>query len=301
VPLLSIVIPTYDRPVLLGGAIASALRQTLDGSGDDIEVIVVDDGSPEPVAVPDHPRLRLVRLPENRGVAAARNAGAEAARGRWLTYLDDDDELLPSFAETSLRALAETTLPAPVAALSGLLVVREDGTVVETRMPPTIPRGGHFNLERVAPDLSFFSKQTLVVEREVLLDVGGYDEALRTREHTDLFLRLNPVCSLLGVPVVAYRHLSHGRSRLSKDPASRQCHFERLVRKHDALLRAHPRGFARFLFEHAVTSWEMGQRTASAASVLRAARHDPVHTAALLASVTLRRRWTAGTPTPTAS
>ncbi len=125
-PILSIIIPTYNRSHLLRRAVNSALAQTVE----DIEVIVVDDASPESVQLPEHPKLRIIRLLENSGGAAARNAGAKAARGRWITYLDDDDELLLHMVKVSLEALAKTNLPKPVAAISSIEVFNEDGEVI---------------------------------------------------------------------------------------------------------------------------------------------------------------------------
>ena len=283
-PRLSIVIPTYDRPALLPRAIASALAQTLE----DIEVVVVEDASPTPAVLPDDPRVRRVRLDENVGVSGARNAGAEAATSPYVTFLDDDDELLPYFAETALDALSETTLPGPVAALSGMAVVREDGSPIETRIPPTVPRGGHFQFEPIAPEFSYFSKQTLVVERSLLLNLGGYDSSVNARELPDLMLRLSPVCSILGIPTVGYRHYVHGGARVSGNPERRQLIFERLVEKHKQVLRDHPLGFSTFLFQHAVTLWALSERSAAVRNGVRAARVAPVHTSALLASTLLR-------------
>lgn len=283
-PRLSIIIPTYHRPRLLPRAIASALAQT----EADIEVIVVEDGSPEPAVLPDDPRVRRVHLEKNVGVAGARNAGTEAATSSYTTYLDDDDELLPHFAATALDALAETTLPSPVAALSGMEVVREDGSLVETRIPPTLPRGSHFQFEPIAPEFSYFSKQTLVVERDLMLQIGGYDPHVAARELTDLMLRLSPVCSILGIPTVGYRHTVHSGDRVSDDVERRKLIFERLVAKHDAVLREHPHGFSTFLFQHAVTLWSLGERRDAIRSALRATRVAPVHTSALLASTVLR-------------
>ncbi|MCA1993391.1 MAG: glycosyltransferase, partial [Coleofasciculus sp. S288] len=126
-PLLSIIIPTHNRPHLLRRAVQSALEQTMD----DLEVIVIDDASAEPVNLNEHPKLRIIRLPVNGGIAVVRNVGARAAQGRWLAYLDDDDQLLPHMATVSLDALASTTLPKPVAVLSGMEVVSEDGEVLQ--------------------------------------------------------------------------------------------------------------------------------------------------------------------------
>ncbi|TVP59428.1 MAG: glycosyltransferase family 2 protein [Nodularia sp. (in: Bacteria)] len=273
-PLLSIIIPTYNRPQLLPRAVKSALAQTLE----DIEVIVVDDASNQPVNLPAHPQLKIIRLSKNGGTAAARNIGAKTARGRWITYLDDDDELLPHMAQVSLEALSNTTLSKPVAVLSSLEVVNQDGKFVSQRIPPTLPRGSHFFLEEIESGMSFFSKQTLVVEREIFLSIGGYDESFTSRVHTEMFLRLNPICSILGLSTVSYRLYIHDGPRISRDPLLRQVNFERLVYKHKSLLLQHPQAFAQFLYEHAVRSFELGQKRAALATLLWALQLAPKNT-----------------------
>jgi len=290
-PLLSIIITTYNRPHLLGRAVRSALGQTVT----DLEVVVVDDGSTEPVTLAEQPRLRMVRLPVNHGLSAARNVAATSARGRWISYLDDDDQLFPHFAEVSLNALAQTTLPRPVAALSGLEAVNRDGAPIRTHLPPTLPRGSYFGLEKIDPRLSFFSKQTLVVEREVLLGIHGFDEAFSALPYTEMFLRLNPVCSIVGVPVVTYRQFIHQGPRLSSDPSRRQSDFGRLISRHKALFDARPRVFADFALRHAHSLYNLGQYRAAVASVCSTARSHPFSTFAGITSVLWRKlRWHRG-------
>ncbi len=107
-PTVSVVIPTYDRPELLEASVESVLAQTFD----DLELIVVDDASPEPVA----PRLRsamrderltVIRHETNEGANAARNTGIAAASGRVLTFLDDDDRWSARKLERQLTAFEE--------------------------------------------------------------------------------------------------------------------------------------------------------------------------------------------------
>ena len=264
--LLSIIIPTYNRPQFLPRAVESALQQTVE----EVEVIVVDDGSEEPVTLPKHSQLKVIRLSQNSGNAVARNVGLKAAKGQYVTYLDDDDQLLPNMAQVSLDALKNTTLPQPVAALSGLEVIKPDGELIDRRLPPTLPLGSHFFLEDIEPEKSYFSKQTLVVERELLLEIGGYDETFTSRVHTEMFLRLNPVCSILGLPTVTYQLTAHEGERISRNPALRQVNFERLVNKHESLFKLHPKTFASFLCDHAERSLELGQPKAATLSILRA-------------------------------
>lgn len=266
-PLLSIVITTRDRPTLLPAAIRSALDQTLE----ELEVVVVDSASRHPVTVPRDPRLRVVRC-DRPGTAAARNAGVRASRGRWIACLDDDDRLHAHMAEVSLEALADTPLPFPVAVVSGVEVFGPDGRVLERRLPPTRERGSYFSLEPLEPGLSYRTKQTLVVERDVLLAIGGWDESFRSLVNTDLFLRLNPVCSIAGLPEVTYQHVEHGGYRLSGDPVLLAESFARLERKHRAAFDARPLGHAQVLRAHACRLRELGRKRAAAAAERRAVR-----------------------------
>jgi Glycosyl transferase family 2 len=280
---LSIIIPTRDRPQLLPRAVESALSQTMT----DLEVIVVDDASTQPVDLPIEPRLRVIRLSMPRGGAGARNVGTEAARGRWVAYLDDDDCLLPHMAAVSLEAIALATLPPPVAVISGIDVVDDAGKTLETRLPPpSRPRGCHFALEALEPGKSYNTKQTLVVEREIILQLGGWDETFRSRVHTELFLRLNPACSIVGLPVVTYQLYEHPGARVSRNTNLRQESFQRLIDKHEAIFRAHPQTFANFVYEHARMLYRMGDKSQALSSVFWAMQIAPLPTIKKLV-----RRW----------
>jgi glycosyltransferase involved in cell wall biosynthesis len=102
---LSIVIPCYNDGDFLDEAVASALAQTLE----DVEIIVVDDGSNDPetvrvlAALPSQ-QVRVLRQ-ENAGVSAARNNGIAHANGEYILPLDADDKLRPSFAQHAVEAL----------------------------------------------------------------------------------------------------------------------------------------------------------------------------------------------------
>ena len=92
--MISVIIPTYNRPQFTARAVRSVLAQTWR----DLEIIVVDDCSSEPFtpgAIDEDPRVRVVRHEVNRGVGAARNTGVQAARGEIIALLDSDDYWLP--------------------------------------------------------------------------------------------------------------------------------------------------------------------------------------------------------------
>lgn len=125
-PLVSVVIPTFGRPDLVRRAVDTVLAQTMT----DLEVIVVVDGDDPPTqaalgAISD-PRLRVIVQPTKGGAARTRDAGALAATGDWVAFLDDDDEWLPEKLERQL-AVAPS---GPVILMARSRVVTPTGTFV---------------------------------------------------------------------------------------------------------------------------------------------------------------------------
>jgi hypothetical protein len=102
-PEVSIILPTYNRADTIMRAVDSVLNQIFH----DWELIIIDDGSTDATSRLDFaidPRIRLIRQ-KNQGVAAARNAGFAAARGRFIAFLDSDDEWFPCFLGLALGFL----------------------------------------------------------------------------------------------------------------------------------------------------------------------------------------------------
>jgi glycosyltransferase involved in cell wall biosynthesis len=104
-PRVTVITPAYDAAATVGEAVTSALAQTVS----DLEVVVVDDGSSEPVAAAlaglRDSRLRVIRSDVNRGVSVTRNRAVAAARGGLLAQLDADDLWRPDHLEAVLPAL----------------------------------------------------------------------------------------------------------------------------------------------------------------------------------------------------
>lgn len=114
-PRISIIMPAYNSAATIGAALASVVAQTFT----DWEALIVDDGSTDPLAsalagFAADPRIRLLRLAQNSGVCAARNAGLDAACGEFVAFLDADDAWLPEKLAWQLAACLESADPRQV-------------------------------------------------------------------------------------------------------------------------------------------------------------------------------------------
>jgi len=158
-------------------------------------VIVVDDGStdasPAFLATLHDPRYRVFRNERSLGVSAARNRGAAAAAGDWITFLDDDDALRPEALALLQRRMASN--PA-LDFMWGSRVTHEidtAGRVIARREDDwngaaATVRGSSF-LDVV---LHIATSSAFTIRRSVLQAVGGFDERLRRSEDRDLFIAL---------------------------------------------------------------------------------------------------------------
>ena len=133
--IVSVIIPSLNRPKIAIAAVKSALAQTLKS----IEVIVVVDGPDETTITElqkiDDPRLKVKPLPINVGCADSRNAGVEAAGGEWIAFLDDDDEWLPQKLEIQLAAAQKSASTFPIIASRYLAKVPMNEFVLPKRLP----------------------------------------------------------------------------------------------------------------------------------------------------------------------
>ncbi|MDQ1535079.1 MAG: hypothetical protein QOF28_2840, partial [Actinomycetota bacterium] len=183
--LVSVVVPTRNRGALLTRTVSNILQQ----SGPPIEVLVVDDGSDDDTAqylaaITDH-RVRLLRHVRPLGVSAARNRGVAAATGAWVAFLDDDDLWAPDKLALQLQALAQV----PKARWSCTSAV-----VVDTRLRllgwQRAPCGTDVSDDVLAHNPVPGGASTVMARRQLVLDVGGFDEGLSVLADWDLWVRL---------------------------------------------------------------------------------------------------------------
>lgn len=173
-------------------AICSALDQTLAPT----EVIVVDDGTPQPIplkALPDDKRVHLIRLEANLGPAAARNAGIAVAKGEWIAFLDSDDFWYPNKLATQSK-LAQT-----VDDQDRVVFVTGWATIREGRISSMIAPRGANGLHDFALGCWFCPGSTSLLHRSVFELVGPFDADLRRLEDYEWHLRFGRVGGRLAV------------------------------------------------------------------------------------------------------
>lgn len=180
-PSVSVVIPTFNRARVLSRALSSVLAQTFQ----DFEVHVIDDGSTDEtrrmVGEFSDPRINTVALPVQGGAAAARNKGIEQARGKYVAFLDSDDEYLPSFLEVLVGYMEEATSD-EAAVLPSYWVPSVDGATREVRRLSSLQ---YWELLRFRQ-----ATKPFVVARTEALRGVWFDPLLVSYQEWDLFMRL---------------------------------------------------------------------------------------------------------------
>lgn len=178
---IDVVILTWNDGTLLDTAVRSALASC----GVDVRVIVVDNGSAPPAAVPSDARVSLVRNEENAGVAGGRNQGAAVGDAPLLCFLDSDAELAPHSLDTLCRALVEDGVAVAVPVFTDQPPEASAGRAPTLRVKVARGLGRRSTYEPMRPspqarywDVDFGIGACQVIRRDVFEDAGRLDESI---------------------------------------------------------------------------------------------------------------------------
>ena len=240
---ISVVVPTYNRARLMGATLDSLARQT----HRPIEVVVVDDGSTDETEAAVRQWMASAGGLEttylktiNQGAAAARNAGVEAARHGWVTFLDSDDVAHPDWLAALMGA-------ADGKALTTCGSVRRDAEGRELGV--TLPSSRSTVFADV--DVNFLCG-AYALRRDLFERVGGFDASLPANQHTDLGIR---VCDALDwgagqigvVEAVKVELVNHGGDKIRSDYDAVYRGTAQFIGKHQGLLARNAPARARYL------------------------------------------------------
>ena len=213
--MVSIIIPTFGRPLLLKRAIESCLNQTFDN----LEIIVVDDngvGKENQLETEiiisefiESGKVRYFPLKENRGGATARNYGAEMSNGEYLCFLDDDDEFYPSKIKKQVEKF-NTSFHKPSIVGCYADITTESGRLI--RLEKTDIKGDVYNNQLMN---NICTTSIAMVNSKYFKKAGGFDDVSSSQEHR-LFIKIlsiNPYYDYVPESLVRIYH--HSGERIS--------------------------------------------------------------------------------------
>lgn len=228
---VSIVIPTRNRRHRL---LAAGLRSARMQEDVRLEILVVDDASTDGTidALEGIEDVTLLRQPQQKGQAAARNRGLAAATAPWVAFLDDDDLWSP----VKLRQqLAVATATGADLVSCGTVVVDDRRTVISELAPPE-PAGLY---ERLLFDNDMHAgASSVMVRRELAIDVGGFDEGFSHLTDWDLWVRLCRVCRFAATEEVLLAYVLHGGNQVIVDRGAVQRELRLFNDKHRSQMDA---------------------------------------------------------------
>lgn len=232
-PLVSVVIPTYNRPELLVLAVQSVLAQTFQN----FEIIIVDDGESVETVVQEikDPRITYIKNPKSLGGAGARNRGASLAHGTLIAFLDDDDLWVPEKLCIQVALLKQHPE-------TGFCFCAVKNVYSDHEEDTHVPTGVHDLKQLSLTRFKGFLTSGLVVRKALFECVGGFDASFPSHQEAELMIRLAHASSGVGVDeVLVHMNLSHGGDRIGGNIQRRIKGREMILEKHATLFAQYPK------------------------------------------------------------
>lgn len=230
-PAVSIILPTHNRLPLLREAVESVRAQTTR----DWELLVADDGSTDDtvawLAALQDPRIRALEQGRVGNRAILRNAALQLAAGAWIAFIDSDDRWAPDKLERQLAYHAAN--PSRRWSYTGRRMIDDDGNEFpEGRFAPWRPQSGWI-AERILTHGANISLPSVIVARDLLLEVGGFNVAKRAAEDYDLWMRLaeRSECGVIDAPLTDVRRPRSASFQLPEVDLSFADTFGRFARR----------------------------------------------------------------------
>lgn len=225
-PLVSVVIPTFNRAGMIEAAVQSVQAQTYSHW----EIIVSDDGSKdntrdvaEKLMARDK-RVRFIARETNAGAQAARNSGIKAAQGEWIAFLDSDDQWLPD----SLQRRMTIALRGNVDVVHSNAYILHPGR--EKEIYRVRPLSGNVYKEVLSGEGPMFP--CLLIRKSALESIGYLDESIRSYQEWDTAIRLAKKYAFGFEPEPTFIYDYRTDNAISRDALRAGRGYEQIVRKH---------------------------------------------------------------------
>ena len=200
-PLVSIIMPTYNRGSIIGNAIDSVLNQTYTN----FELLIIDDGSEDGTvefldSIGDD-RIKILTNKRNHGSSFSRNKGLRHAKGDFIMYLDSDNIWDPKYIETMIGAFIQ--LPDADAIYSGQYLFKGFDCT-----DPYAIRFGSYN-KTLLHNRNYIDMNCFCHKKSVIDKVGGFDERIWRLIDWDLILRVSNQLKIYSVPTILCNYYEH--------------------------------------------------------------------------------------------
>ena len=230
VPLVSVIVPTYNRAQLLRETVASILSQTFD----DFELIIVDnmseDGTEQYVKGLEDPRIRYFRNANNGIIAVNRNVGIKNAKGKYIAFCDDDDLWLPNKLEEQVELMEKNM---DLGLCGGYVAeVGPQGDILSVPQKDSIVFR-HFNFDSLVR-FNHIVSCTAIVRKSCLENVGVFSEDpnLVAIEDYDLWLRIAWQYKVAQIPFIVAKLRRHS-ANTNRDKERKCINWLRVLQKYE--------------------------------------------------------------------
>ncbi|MEZ4866323.1 MAG: glycosyltransferase family 2 protein [Caldilineaceae bacterium] len=257
-PTFSIILPTHNRAHLLSRAITSVLNQTFR----DFELLIIDDGATDNTAdvvssFQDR-RIKYIYRQSSGGASVARNTGIRKSKGRLITFLDDDDEYLPTFLTENYQLWG--SLPADIGfTWCGVRKVQIKDGVKRVVKELYWDQGVHH--------LTYLNAATsygLTIRPQCFAKIGLFDESIIGGvEDTELLIRLGSRYKFAIIPNVLLELHLHAGSQLTDASEARAIGYLQILKKHKSFFDKHPDREIRLYRRVVQLYYQIGNRTAA--------------------------------------
>lgn len=237
-PLVSVIMPTFKREKT---TVERAVKSVLNQGCENLELIIVDDSPPDfdgrknieklIINLNDN-RVRYIKHDVNKGANIARNTGITNANGKYIAFLDDDDEWLPTKLQKQLKMFDN---PSVGLVYSPYYIFRNGEKHVRRRV-----KNGHVYKELLYGNF-IGSTSCVVIDKNCILDFGLFDEKLPASQDYDLYLRISKryIIEVVDEPLILY--YEHDGERISRNPLKKQEARKYIYNKYKEDIKKYPK------------------------------------------------------------
>ena len=272
-PLVSVIIPTYNRALILKETIQSVLEQTYER----LELIVIDDGSTDDTqAVVDgfkDERIIYIKQ-EHKGLPSARNKGIENAKGEYIAFLDSDDMWLPEKIDKQLKIFNKNKLKLGVV-YCGVEYIDEKSRKAKEKKLPAYKGNIFLELLGARRNVVLGAGSTVLVKKECFQRCGLLDENLPYRVDLELLIRISKKFHFDYVPETLVKIRIHDKRmsfNLDTVIKGRELLFEKIYND----LRQHKKILAKYYYQTGMLYMQKGNRRKSKEYMFKSIRIFPL-------------------------